>query len=135
MITATQLVLHLVGDYVIQSDWMAQTKTKSSIPALAHVITYTLPFALITQNPWSLFLILATHFVIDRFRLARYVCWFKNQIFSPSKGDWKYTLQEALDSGTGYKKDSPAFLSVWLMIICDNTMHLICNGLILHYLG
>jgi hypothetical protein len=44
MITADQLVCHAIGDYVLQSDWMANTKTKRSVACLAHVATYALPF-------------------------------------------------------------------------------------------
>lgn len=32
-------------------------------------------------------------------------------------------------TATGYQDDVPAWLSVWLLIITDNTLHLICNGL------
>lgn len=31
---------HMVGDYLIQSDWMAQEKTKRWWPAIAHALTY-----------------------------------------------------------------------------------------------
>jgi hypothetical protein len=44
MITANQLVAHAVGDYILQSDWMANEKTKRSLAALLHVMTYALPF-------------------------------------------------------------------------------------------
>jgi hypothetical protein len=45
---------------------------------LAHAITYTLPFMFLTLNPIGLAVIAGTHFFIDRFRLARYVIWFKH---------------------------------------------------------
>jgi len=66
--------------------------------------------------------IMGTHFLIDRFRLARYVCFAKNRITDPS-------LKWADASGTGYHKDVPPWLSVWLMIIADNTLHIACNYL------
>lgn len=34
-------------------------------------------------------------------------------------------LQDA--SGTGYHKDDPAWLAVWLLIAADNTLHLAIN--------
>ena len=37
---------HMVGDYVIQSHWMAVEKTKRWWPAIAHGVTYGLPFLL-----------------------------------------------------------------------------------------
>lgn len=36
-ITANALVAHAVGDYLLQSDWMATEKVKRSVACLAHV--------------------------------------------------------------------------------------------------
>ena len=44
------LLAHLVGDYLTQSDWMANEKTKRWWPAWVHAITYGLPFVLITRS-------------------------------------------------------------------------------------
>ncbi len=130
LIVADQLVLHAVGDYVLQSDWMANNKTSKSIAALAHVIIYSLPFLILTQSWKALAVIAGTHFIIDRWRLARYVCWLKNFLGHPSS--W-YPWSECV--GTGYYKERPPWLSVWLMIIADNVMHVIINGLALKYLS
>jgi hypothetical protein len=72
------LLCHLVGDYVLQSDWMALEKTKKTIPAIVHAFVYTLPFCVLTQSPGAIAFILFTHFLIDRWRLARYVGYAKN---------------------------------------------------------
>lgn len=74
------LLAHLVGDYLIQSDWMAKQKLVRWWPAVAHGVTYTLPYLFVTQNPWALLIIGGTHIVIDRYRLAKYVVWLKNQV-------------------------------------------------------
>lgn len=116
MITADQILAHLVGDYIFQSHWMAQNKGKNSVAAAIHAITYTIPFLLITRNPLAIAAICGSHFVIDRWRLARFVVWFKN-------GPWLPV------TATGYQNDVPAWLSVWLLIIADNTIHILCNGL------
>jgi hypothetical protein len=114
-----QLILHLVGDYVTQSDWMAVNKTKSSLPALAHASVYSAPFLLLVG--WrAVSVILLTHFLIDRFRVARYVVFAKNFLGWP----WP---KWADCSVTGYPSDRPAWLTVWLMIAADNTMHLAIN--------
>jgi hypothetical protein len=120
-ITADQILAHLVGDYILQSHWMAQEKTKQSFAAAAHAGTYTLPFLFLTWEPGPLGFICFTHFLIDRFRLARYVVWFKNG----------YAFRGAPVTGTGYGDDVPPWLSVWLLIIADNILHLICNGIAL----
>lgn len=121
MITADQILAHLVGDYIFQSHWMAQNKGKNSVAAAIHAITYTVPFLLISRNPLALTAICASHFIIDRWRLARFVVWLKN-------GPWLPV------TATGYQADVPAWLSVWLLIIADNTIHIICNGLALRLL-
>lgn len=75
-----QLILHLFGDYVTQSDWMARNKRRSTKAALAHAFVYALPFLLLAyhHSEFCWMTILWTHFLIDRFGLARYVVWAKN---------------------------------------------------------
>lgn len=121
-ITADQVLAHAVGDYVIQSDWMADNKTRRSVAAGVHAVTYTLPFLFLTQSPLALVFIAGTHFLIDRFRLARWVVWAKN---------WDF---RAPITTTGYPESKPPFLAVWLLIIADNVMHVICNGAALRWL-
>lgn len=110
---------HLVGDYLIQSDWMAQEKTKRWWPAVAHAVTYGIPFLFVTQSPLALFVIVATHAVIDRYRLARHVVWFKNQL-APKAFRPPHTT-------TGHAENRPDWLVVWLLIIADNTLHMLIN--------
>jgi hypothetical protein len=107
----TQLLAHLFGDFVFQSDYLAQNKAKRSWPCFVHCLLYSLCFlplcwvsawtepsftavhplsrstilwpalyhhADIRWLPWLV--IFSTHFLIDRFRLARYVVWAKNFI-------------------------------------------------------
>lgn len=116
------VLAHLVGDYLIQSHWMATKKTEQWFPAIVHGVTYTIPYALITQSPWALLVIGGTHIIIDRFRLARHFAWLKNQI-GPKSSRFPWSSAKA----TGYPADTPPWLSVWLMIIADNTIHLLIN--------
>lgn len=127
MITGDQLVAHAVGDYVLQSDWMANEKTKRSVAALAHVLTYALPFLLLRPSLAALAVIVGTHFVVDRWRLARFVCFAKNWPW-PGSQPW------AKCSATGYPSERPPFLAVWLLIIADNVMHVLINGAALRWL-
>ncbi len=119
-------IAHLLGDYVVQSDWMAQQKTSSHVPAAAHALSYAACFLPLTRSPKRLAFIAGTHFVIDRWRLARYVVWAKNQA---APAEFRYPWSEG--SPTGYRDDRPAWMTVWLLIIADNAMHLICNELAL----
>jgi len=49
-----QLMAHLAGDYLFQSDWMANTKTKPGlagwVAALTHASVYTVPFLFVTMD-------------------------------------------------------------------------------------
>jgi hypothetical protein len=127
MITADQLVCHAVGDYVLQSDWMANAKTKRSVACLAHVATYALPFLFLRPSWAALAIIVGTHFVIDRWRLARFVCWLKN-FLGPGNSPW------AQCNATGYPAERPPWMAVWLLIIADNVMHVVINGAALRWL-
>ena len=136
-----QLILHLLGDYVLQSDWMAQRKTKCSFAAYCHALVYSLPFLCIASSV-AFMVIFLTHFLIDRFRLARYVVYLKNFLSpkvtleitngKPSIVTWWHSWEDC--KGTGYHKDTPPFLAVWLMIVADNTLHLLINHLSIKYL-
>ena len=121
--TAGQLVAHLVGDYILQTHWMAVRKTEDSFAAVVHAVTYSLPFLLLTTSWMALTVIIVTHFVIDRWRLARHLTWFKNQLV-PSKLRFSWAA-----SSTGYHPSLPPFIAVTLLFITDNTMHIIINGL------
>jgi len=118
---ALGFLAHLIGDYLIQSHWMATKKTERWWPAVAHAVTYGLPFLVITRNPATLAIIVVTHAVIDRYRLARHVVWAKNHL-GPKPPPWPECR------ATGYPSDTPPWLAVWLMIIADNTLHLVINS-------
>lgn len=119
---ALTLVAHLIGDYVFQSHWMASEKAKRWWPAIAHGLTYVLPFLIVTRSPLALLVIAGTHVVIDRYRLARHVCWAKN-LLAPKA----YRRPWSECSATGYPPEVPAWLSVWLMIAADNAIHIAIN--------
>lgn len=138
----SEAIAHLFGDYVVQSDWMAVTKTQAHGPAAAHAVTYAACFLPVTRNPRALAVIAGTHFVIDRWRLARYVVYAKNQA-APAK--WRHRWGPHV-SGTGYHRhelvaaeghaygedpcsaqSKPDFMAVWLMIVADNCLHLALN--------
>lgn len=142
-----QLLLHLWGDYILQSDWMAQNKTKDSIAAFANALAYSAAFLLLRPSLAAWLIILVTHFFIDRYRLSRYVVWAKNWIapksgFYPPK--WhgqeqrseqrRYWEWESCKDSGGYPPDCPAFMWIWLLIAADNTLHLTINYLALRYL-
>lgn len=122
-----QLLLHLVGDYLTQTDWMAKEKTKRNLAAAVHAGVYGLPFLMLAPSALALFVIVFTHYLIDRYRLARYAVFAKNWMTDRS-------LRWADCSTTGYHKDTPPWLAFWLLIIADNTIHLCINYAALRWL-
>lgn len=116
------LLFHLIGDYVIQNDWMAQNKTKSNKAAAIHALSYAALFAFIAPSVAAWLVIFWTHFFIDRYRLATYWIRFWNRVPTEDAGPF------------GYSKGKPEYMSFWLMVIIDNTMHLSINHLALAYL-
>lgn len=116
---------HMVGDYVIQSDWMAQEKTKDVEVAFLHGLTYGIPFIpllFVFDVRWPMvawFVITLTHALIDHHAVARHVVWFKNQ-FAPKAFRPGHTA-------TGHGEDRPPFLTVWLVILVDNLIHISIN--------
>lgn len=128
LITGDQLLCHLFGDYVFQSDWMASEKTKQSFAALCHAVIYGLCLLPLAPTLAAWLVIVGTHFVIDRWRLARYVVYAKN--FLAPQSAW-HPWSDC--TATGYHKDRPAWLAGWLLIIADNALHISINGLALKY--
>jgi hypothetical protein len=123
LITADQLLCHAIGDYVFQSDWMAREKTRRWLPALTHAAVYSVPFLSLCPSFAALAVIVLSHAIIDRLRLARYLVWAKN--FASPKRDWHPWADCA---GTGYPSDRPPWLATWLLIIADNVLHVLING-------
>lgn len=128
MITADQIVCHLVGDYLLQSDWQAMNKGKRFWIALAHSVIYSAPFLFLGMSWKAAVLIIWSHAVIDHFSLAKYLVWAKNWIGLERPKPWAECNQN------GYSADRPPFLTWWLYIIADNTLHIIINGIALRYL-
>ncbi|WP_055077308.1 DUF3307 domain-containing protein [Pseudanabaena sp. 'Roaring Creek'] len=110
------LLFHFVGDYLLQNDWMAQNKTKENFPAIVHALIYGFPFLLLVYDPyvWT-FVVVLSHYLIDRYRLAVY--WIKLV-------NWNWS-----STNFGYADDKPMWMSVWLMIIIDNVLHVLFNTL------
>lgn len=145
LFTADQLVAHAVGDYIIQSDWMANNKRMSSVAAAVHAITYTLPFLLITGRWEPLLAICVSHFLVDRFGLARFLVWLKNGPFiyeqrevqsfvdidDPDRTTLEWGWHMTPITATGYPDSKPVWLSTWLFTIADNIVHVVCNALAL----
>ncbi len=106
-VTVDQVTAHFVGDYIIQSHWMATEKTRRWLPAIIHAVSYGLPFLFLRPSISAMAVLVGTHAVIDRYRLARHVCWAKNQVAPHShRVSWDHSW------ATGYPETTPPWLSV-----------------------
>ena len=142
-----KLIFHGIGDYFLQTDFQALNKKKRTWlgfrMCLKHCITYSLPFLLI--GSWKAVLVIfVTHFIIDRTNLVSYCLAWKNNVkkylIHDQQGYLKETSKDEATvvtydiSNCGLPLDRPFAIAVWLNIISDNLLHLICNYFALTYL-
>jgi hypothetical protein len=100
------IVGHLVGDFLVQNDWMARNKTSRTPHCFVHCLFYTLAiwaFSFWWMPAWGLAVVFGTHFPIDRWRLAR-----------------RYMVHIS-----GQKDFATGPLSPWSIIVVDQVFHLI----------
>lgn len=93
---------HLIGDFLLQNDWMALNKKQSNFHCFAHVITYLLPFLFCNLTWWQLFLIGGQHYIQDR---TSFIMWFMK-----FKGSEKFATGPC---------------SPWSIILTDNIIHIL----------
>jgi len=109
------LIGHLVGDYILQNDWMAQNKKKSWFPCFVHCVLYTLAVMLFTG--WNIVwapAVFVSHYIFDRTGI---VMWYM-----------KITKKTIPD---GQSMSDPKVMFFPLVYVgVDNTLHLVCLWLI-----
>jgi hypothetical protein len=97
------LLGHLIGDYLLQSDWLATNKKNKGLKGLficgLHCFIWTLSICFLLQEVEAtrIVLIFVSHFILDRWNIVK---WFLN----------KTRLMPDAD--------------IWKLIIVDNTLHL-----------
>lgn len=95
---------HLIGDYLLQNDWMAQNKKKSTFHCLVHIITYMIPFLFLGFHlSWVQFILIAIqHFITDRTMIVyKFMLWKGQPIFA----------------------SEPMY--PWSVIVMDNILHIV----------
>ncbi|MBM6617043.1 DUF3307 domain-containing protein [Bacillus suaedaesalsae] len=98
------LIGHLIGDFLLQTSWMAQYKATRWIPLLSHVTVYTAVVSLMGYFSGGLSftgiaIIFIGHIILDRRTFVEF---------------WVSRIQMA----KGQSKD-------WLMIVADQIFHII----------
>ena len=71
------ILCHLVGDYVLQCDFIAKTKGSNLYHLFVHCALYCLPFVLLYGIDWKIGVLFASHIIIDvlkaRFNKISYI--------------------------------------------------------------
>jgi len=96
------ILAHLIGDFLIQSDYLALNKKRSSWICALHVITYMIPFLWCDLTYQQLLAIAIQHYIIDR---TDVVVWFMH-----AKGSTQFALGPC---------------SPWSIIVIDNILHIL----------
>ena len=65
------IISHFIGDYVLQSDFIAKTKGDNIYHLLVHCFLYCTPFLVVYGFGFNIIILLITHVVIDSLK-ARY---------------------------------------------------------------
>lgn len=59
------LFCHLIGDYVLQCDFIAKTKRNNLYHLFVHCALYCFPFYILFGFDYKLIFILISHFIVD----------------------------------------------------------------------
>lgn len=112
------LLGHLVGDYLLQNEWMAQNKStntlKGWLAATIHCLIYTLAVCTIMWE-WNLVWVIAvffSHFFIDKFAFGY---WYLKHIKGLDTYSYKMVFLSELRAG----------FNAIIYTATDNTMHLL----------
>lgn len=111
-ILMSAFVGHLVGDYLLQNDWMALNKKQSTFHCLIHCIIWASAVCLFAD--WSMSfaspywpILFATHFLQDRTNI---ILWYMKKV--------------------GQEKFATGICSPWSIIVVDNVFHILTIWLI-----
>lgn len=64
--TLVKLVIcHLIGDYVLQTDFIAKTKGTNWYHLFVHCALYIVPFIIVFGLSWKIFFLFAVHMIVD----------------------------------------------------------------------
>ena len=129
IISGYQILCHLVGDYFLQSEWMVRNKKQSVVVASVHGLVYTLPFLLLDITLLQYLVIAFSHAVIDRWgeNIIGSIIKTKNLI-SPKSG------RVNNPNVYGFPEGTPDYIQFFVVVAIDNTLHILCNALVLSYL-
>lgn len=100
---------HLIGDFLLQNDWMAKGKKESWTIAVIHGLVYMIPFYFVHPS-WGQFTLIALqHMYQDHFDFVKWLM--------IKKGSAKFA-------------EPP--MAPWSIIITDNILHILWIAFVMH---
>jgi len=127
------LLGHLVGDYLLQNEWMAMNKAKNTkigwLSAFVHCIIYTFSVCLFMWNfqPIWILAVFLSHFPIDKFGVGEmYMKYVKGSSLKTyiDNVNWTATANPPEDWQLGQQMLTGGFRA-FVYAVTDNTMHLV----------
>ena len=59
------IICHFIGDYILQTDFLARTKGINWWHMIAHCFLYSVPFTVVFGLDWRLLVVILSHIIID----------------------------------------------------------------------
>jgi len=89
-------IAHLIGDYILQNDWMALQKKESTFHCLIHIMLYMIPFYFFHLSWPQLLIIAIQHFIVDRTNIIyRFMVWKgQDKFVNPPCGPWSVIVMD-----------------------------------------
>jgi len=66
------ILCHLLGDYVLQVDFIAKSKGNNWYHLFVHCALYCLPFIVVFGLTWQIAVIFVTHLIVDSLKARFY---------------------------------------------------------------
>jgi hypothetical protein len=88
-------IAHLIRDYIVQNDWMAKGKKRSSWICGIHCLLYKAAIGAFTFWPWwALVIVFVTHFAQDRGNLVPWLMRVggKPDFMQPPMAPWSFIV-------------------------------------------
>lgn len=123
------IIGHLVGDYLLQNDWMALNKKKRSWPCLVHCLIWTLSVMYFagwlgaadcgyaSERYWfslpAFTVLIVTHFIQDRTQIVKF---------------WMININRQ-------QKFTEPPMTPWSLIVVDNVWHIVTIWFVWQLMG
>jgi len=109
------IIGHLVGDYLLQNDWMALNKKKRTLPCIVHCLLWTLSVCAFSGcwKPLAIALLFTTHFLQDRTQFVHF---------------WMTRINRQAQFA-----EPPS--APWSLIVVDNVWHLVAIAAIWRFVA